>query len=335
MANLRPDLKGPAKIGLPDNALEAELHSKQRIRPGHPSHTETNILTAAEERSRRRRMKNSKAKKYDGRARGQLKDGKKNGTASLPRVREALENFYKEVELPELKQALELSNDPKYQLLLAALNDPRFSNCSFSTLCRKCRMSLQDVVEIWRSHLQVKGIVKMMVHMPSVMEDVAIDSKSKMVTCNVCQGVGKLRGKEVNMKHDPICPECHGDGVVRLLGDKDARLLAFETVGLKKGAGITNIVNVDNRQGAPSMEDQIADVDKIFDVEYTDLTPKLEEEHGTGESDNHGNEAGPERPAATDTGSGADGVADASASINANKSLFDNDEISDDPTDYH
>ena len=173
----------------------------------------------------------------------------------------------------------------------------------------------------------------MMTHIPDVMEDVAIDSKSKVVVCNVCQGDGKLHDKEVNRKRNPICPECHGDGVIRLLGDKDARLLAFETVGLKKGMGITNIVNVDNRHGTPSMEDQIADVEKVFDAEYMDLTPKLEAENETAGNGADRNEAGPKGPEVPGGGTGIQGTGETEPP--EPKSLFNNDEIGDDPTDYH
>jgi len=118
--------------------------------------------------------------------------------------------------------------------------------------------------------------------MPDVMEDVVIDSQSRVVTCDLCQGVGKISGKTVNKVVDPICPECHGDGTVRINGDKDARTLAFETVGLKRTGMGVNIMNVNNPQHSsmPTMEEQIASVDKVFDADFTDVTEK-ETEHGT------------------------------------------------------
>ena len=258
---------------IPLTPIERELKSPTRRRHRHPNHMETHPLDARKERGRNiwnaRKGKKSKGKKYDGRT------FSKNAVVARAKVREALESFYKEVKLPELKQALEISNDPRYDMLLAALNNPRMNGCSFSTLCRKCRMSIQDVVEVWRNHLKTQGIVRMMGHMPDIMEDVAIDSKSRTVTCDMCQGKGVLHDKKVNNIDKPICPECHGDGSVRLMGDKDARLLAFETVGLKKGGGIgqVNVLNV-NKGGVPSMEDQIASIDKVFDAEYETVTEK-------------------------------------------------------------
>lgn len=259
---------------LPDLAtglaiLEAELSKKERRRPNHPSHTKVHPLTAREEAGRYKRS--PKAKKYDGRAHS------KDAVVSRQKVREALESFYKEVRMPDVKQALEVSNDPRYNMLLAAINNPRFVNCSFAELCRKCRMSIQDVVEIWRNHMKTQGIVRMMGHMPDIMEDVAIDSKSKMVTCDTCQGQGVMHGREVNKIKDPICPVCHGDGTLRVQGDKDARLLAFETVGLRKGnVGQVNVLNV--TKGIPLMEDQIANIDRVFEAEYTEVTEETNEQ---------------------------------------------------------
>lgn len=245
-----------------DNPLERELASVARIAHKQPGHPEINMLTAKEEAARRKRS--SRAKKYDGRARS------KNNQTKLPRVREALESFYQEVQLPDLKQALEISNDPRYNMLLAALNNPRFASTSFAELCRKCKMSLQDVVEVWRNHIKTRGIVKMMSHMPDIMEDVAIDSKSRVVKCDMCQGKGRIADRVVNKMKNATCPECHGDGVVRINGDKDARNLAFETVGLRKAGGVSQQVNVQvNSGGVPSLEDQMASADKIFDIEYT------------------------------------------------------------------
>jgi len=280
--------------------LEAEISKPSRKRPNHPSHTEVNPLTAAEERGRRRKHPHSKAKKYDGR------HYSKNAVVARQASREALENFYKEVKMPELKQALEVSNDPRYNMLLAAINNPRFNNCSFAELCRKCRMSIQDVVDLWRNHLKTKGIVRMMGHLPDIMEDVAVDSKSRMVTCDKCQGEGKLYGQTINRVEDPICPDCHGDGVIRVQGDKDARLLTFETVGLRKGSvGQVNVLNVN--KGIPSMEDQIASLDKVFDADYTMVEEDGNERQSVG-NDFGRNEAGNKAASAPSSEPGAPSI---------------------------
>lgn len=293
--------------------LEAELTKKERRDPQHPSHLYVHPLSAKEEAGRRKRS--PRAKKYDGRAHS------KNAVVSRQKVREALESFYKEVKMPDIKQALEVSNDPRYNMLLAAINNPRFVNCSFAELCRKCRMSIQDVVEIWRNHLKTQGIVRMMGHMPDIMEDVAVDGKSRTVTCYMCQGIGKLEGQEVNKVKNPICPECHGDGIVRLKGDKDARMLAFETVGLRKsGTAINNVNMLNFNKGLPSMEDQISDIDHVFDVQATDITE--EESDGRTSSNNYPRLKG-----------GTQGTEGQSRGTGKGSDSADSDSV-DDPTDY-
>jgi hypothetical protein len=227
--------------------------------------SDINPLTAAEERKRTRLRKNSK--KYDGRLLS------KNGTISRTSTKAVLTDFYESVRLPDLKQALQVSHDPRYLTLLSMLNNPRFANNTFPELCRRSKMTLQDVVEVWRLHIKNQGIVRMMGHLPDIMEDVAIDSKSRMVVCDKCQGKGQIFGATINGVADPVCPECHGEGTIRLLGDKSARDLTFETVGLKKTGGINvNVAQVNNSPKLPSLEDQISSAEDVFDAEYSTLS---------------------------------------------------------------
>jgi hypothetical protein len=315
-------------------AIEHEMARPGRRRFGNRSNT----LTAGEERGRRLSKPNSKAKRYDGRG-GRLRSGvtpsrksvnhkleHKPGTVSLPRVQEALENFYKEVELPELKQALAVTNDPRYNMLLAAINNPRFHGFSFPELCRRCKMTIQDVVAVWRNHMKVKGLVKMMNHMPNVMEDVAVDSKSRIVTCDTCQGVGKLVSETRNQVKQPICHACHGDGTIRISGDPKARELAFETIGLTgSGGGVHQQVNVNlGNQGIPTMEDQITDIDKVFEAEYTTITEEEKDVRNT-EVKEEGEEAG-------ETGGDNGGAVDKCG--NADRSIEDSFDPPTDPTNY-
>jgi hypothetical protein len=309
----------------PDNPLEVELaHPLRKIKKS-PTKPGYNSLSADAERERRRHRPNSKAKKYDGRG----AKTKKYGQMSNRRSDAALRDFYKEIEMPELKMALQTSNDPKYGMLLAAINDPRFNNCSFTTLCKKCRMSLQDIVDIWRNHQKTKGLVKMMAHMPDIMEDVAVDSKSRIVICNRCQGEGRLQEGMVNRQSNPICPDCHGDGKIRIQGDKDARNLAFETVGLKKNSGGVNITNINSQAGVPSLEDQLASIDNVFDADFT------VEEDGNGKTSsdvNPGDEGSGEEAGSTGGETGEPSVeADSSSASTYN---FNDSYDKPDPTDY-
>lgn len=266
-----------------DNALERELASKQRKHPRR-GYDGTNTLTAEEERASL--QKNSDAKRYDGRK------YKNSQLASLPRVKEALENFYDEIKLPELKKALEVSDDPRFMMLLGALGNPRFAGTSFSKICQKCRLSMHDVVDVWRNYINTQVMVRTMTHMPEMIESAAIDGTSRDVICPECQGVGKLRDQEINKKKNPVCGVCHGDGKIRVIGDKDRANLAAEVVGLRKAGGISQTTNINLGKGLSTMEDEIAKMEKaIIDIDFEEVPDDIQE--GGSKAIEAGGEAAP------------------------------------------
>jgi len=111
--------------------------------------------------------------------------------------------------------------------------------------------------------------------MPKILEDTAIDAQTRVVTCSMCDGEGKVGSDSaVNRQRIGVCSTCHGDGKVRLLGDKDSRQLMFETAGLRKGGAVQAVqVNVGN--SVPQLEDMITEVEDALDVEVIE-----EEENG-------------------------------------------------------
>jgi hypothetical protein len=181
----------------------------------------------------------------------------------------AMRTFYKEIDLPEFKEALTYSKDPKYQMLLYAINNPRMRECSFALLCKRCGLSLSEVASLWKDHNMSIGMMRAMGHVPQVMEDIAIDSKSRVVDCTRCSGEGKLHNELYNNMLHAICPECHGDGKIRIVGDKDARGLLYESVGLRKTGGINQNMNINVGGSMPSMEDVISDAEKAMDISVT------------------------------------------------------------------
>lgn len=186
------------------------------------------------------------------------------------RADKAIRNFYNNVDLPEFKQALEFSKDPKFQMLLYAMSNKRLLRCSFAEICKRCDLTVLDIANLWRSYHMSKGIMRQMPHVADVMEDVAIDSKSRVVVCPRCAGEGKLNGELMNKQSGAICPDCYGDGKIRLVGDKDARSLLYESIGLKKSGGsVVQTTNV-NLGSLPSLEDTIGDVERALDIQATE-----------------------------------------------------------------
>lgn len=265
---------------IPETALDVELRHPSRNYPGEPSHKDHNRLTAAEEkrvniRHARGFIKHPrKSRKYDGRAlRGYR-----------PRVDKVMKTFYDEIDLPEFKQALAFSKDAKFQMLLGAIANPRLAAHSFADLCRRCELTINDIADVWRNYHTARGMIKMMGHMPQVMEDVAVDSKSRVVQCTRCDGTGKLENEIINKRLGAVCPDCHGDGTIRLMGDKDARKLAFEATGLTSSVQQSQQVQVN--VGMPSLEDMVANAEKALDIQATEV-------NGNGEV-HSGAEEGPE-----------------------------------------
>jgi len=185
-----------------------------------------------------------------------------------PMIENALKIFYKELDLPEFKEALTYNKDPKFQMLLYAIGNPKLRECSFAQLCKRCGLTIRDVADIWIDHQKSLGMMKAMGHVPQVMEDVAIDSKSRTVVCVRCNGDGKLHTELVNNMLHSVCPDCHGDGKIRIIGDKDSRNLLYESMGLRKGNQVNQNMNI-NLGGMPSMEDVIMDAEKAMDIQAT------------------------------------------------------------------
>jgi hypothetical protein len=270
---------------VPHTALDT--YEDQRIkRRNKPTH-EVSGLTAHEQRRatslRVQKVGNLKStKKYDGRA---LK-------LKRPRANIAMRTFYEEVSLPDFKEALEMSQDPKLKMLLFAIGNPRLKMCSFAEICNRCNLTINDISTVWKNHQVYRGMLKMMNHMPQVMEDTAVDAKSKMVQCSQCAGIGKLLEVTVNKQENPICPTCHGDGKVRIIGDKDSRAFLFEAGGLKKGSPGTQ-VNV-NVGSVPTMEQMVEDAEKALNIDFAEIKDDENVSGGESKPQEVGEEVGPD-----------------------------------------
>ena len=175
-----------------------------------------------------------------------------------------MRRFIDSVPDKEFAEALEHAPDPKFQTFLAARADPAYRGLSFAALCRKFNISLADVDDLWRSHQLHVGMIEMMNHVPRVMIDIVEDAKSHQGTCTRCDGSGTItrdsdigsgsaeaprsRGSGSGEERGRVrearpterveglaritCPVCDGTKKVRVIGDKAARDLVFESIGL-------------------------------------------------------------------------------------------------------
>lgn len=188
----------------------------------------------------------------------------------------------------EFADILRSAPDERAKRLLAMVTNPKYIKWSLARMAMECGLSYAEVTMIIRAHHLGEGMLRMSAHAPKVMEDVAIDSMSREVTCAACkshmedgvasvpvtesvydtqtkrQVVQQLQDAEGHLRWER-CLTCDGLGTLRKVGDADARKLMFDTLKLTGQRGpLVAIQN--NNGGAPSMEDTVAGARDVLDV---------------------------------------------------------------------
>src|SRR2546430_12911787 len=167
--------------------------------------------------------------------------------------------FFENIPRATLEEALQLSGDPRLYRLYDALHDPAYRNTSLMTLCRKFGIPLHDLVELWRDYNVCLGMIRMVNHLPEIMEHTAENALPRDVFCPRCDGLGNV----VDWNGPRTCPICEGAGKVRVPGDNAACRLVFEIAGLI-GRNRAPIVAIQQNFGAPVSEDTVKDIRKII-----------------------------------------------------------------------
>jgi hypothetical protein len=140
----------------------------------------------------------------------------------------AVQGFFEAVPRTGFDDALQSSGDPRFQRLHDALHDDAYRKTSLGTLCRKFGISWLDLVNLWRNHNLLLGQIRMLNHLPDIMEDIAKDSENRDGPCPRCDGIGHVMRQD----GEALCPQCDGAGKVSVPGDAHARRLFFEIMGL-------------------------------------------------------------------------------------------------------
>jgi hypothetical protein len=211
----------------------------------------------------------------------------------LPREDTVFRRLERSLPRDELMQIFDSSADERFHQLFMFMSDPYIGKKSLPQLAKECGLSYAQVLQaITRGRLD-QGMLRMSAHVPQVMEDVAIDAKSKVVTCANCEGAKVIavteiveeEGKrpQVVQKLDdegrPMwkkCLVCDGVGKLRQVGDKASREILFETMRLTGGRGGPQVqVNVGAGQ---AMEDTVASVREVLDVQP--LAAPQDSQHG-------------------------------------------------------
>ena len=146
-------------------------------------------------------------------------------------------------------------NDPIGQtarLALASSGEPRFlaflelatsnHHMSLAACAKQCQIALIEFQAFWRSARINHALDKAIDALPAITTDLIDDAKSDESTCPMCDGTGQIEREGKPLK---ICPNCMGKGIVRTVGNKDARKQLLEMTGMIKQPA--PVVNVDLR----------------------------------------------------------------------------------------
>src|SRR5215813_3976843 len=141
--------------------------------------------------------------------------------------------FWDSIDRDQFELALsDNDRNDKYAAFLHALSDPTYARCSFPTLLRKFNISLHEAQTIYTDHMRHMALLQMCSQLPQVVADVAEDAKSHMGACPRCDGEKVVVSTRGDKRARKKCPECKGTGEVRMIGDKHARDLVFESMKL-------------------------------------------------------------------------------------------------------
>ena len=156
----------------------------------------------------------------------------------------------RKMESPEdrefLLNLLSRSDHPQVKMMLLRASLPDFASTSLAKIMEDCGLNFHMISREITSLYKSEGFIRSAQHLPEIMEQVAVDAKSKESACKACSGTGKVRtGKNLA---EESCKKCDGTGKVYKLGDVERLRLMFETFGLtgKAGGGVN--VNLDLRQ---------------------------------------------------------------------------------------
>lgn len=188
-------------------------------------------------------------------------------TADKPMV-----NFLGSLDMEEFKKALFAQDlESNYRQLLDMMMTPTFGKQpSISALCRKLNISLVDIVNLMKNYHIAEGTARMMRHLPKVMDDVGIDAQSSTKPCPRCDGQGIIKDESADEEAGTVkltrqCPECKGTMVQRVVGDKHARDLMFETAKLTNQRGPLVAQQFNNFQPQSGLKQIMADTEDLME----------------------------------------------------------------------
>lgn len=189
----------------------------------------------------------------------------------------------------EVALVLRLSDSEKMRFLAQHALDPIHDRTSFATLCDKFNVSYKQVAEAYKTVKQSEGLLRAASHLPDLMEQVAVDAKSKTEQCFPCSGTGhvldatadakaKKEAEERGEEHEPVtrvCTVCKGIGKVYIPGEVERLKLVFDMIEPRVKAGVN--VTIDQRGQNASIDDLRGSISGIIEG---NAQPQAEEPDG-------------------------------------------------------
>lgn len=192
-----------------------------------------------------------------------------------PRHDQSFKYLEKHAKRDELAEILGVSDDSRVVTFVTYLLSPnrRLQKCSLATLAAMCELSYSELLKAITSARVSEGVLRMGQHLPKMMEDAVIDAQASATPCKVCKGTGQIIHLRKRKKGDATIPyvdcwNCGATGQIRVAGDKDARSLVFESIGLtNRKSPLFNInLNKERPGELPSVESEMGGIDKVLEI---------------------------------------------------------------------
>jgi hypothetical protein len=184
---------------------------------------------------------------------------------SPPRKDPSFRLLEAEIGLQELMAVLALSGEPRALSLLDLLSDPAYSRHTLASLCKRVGLSFIRIFDIYRRAQINRGTILMASHLPGIMEDIAIDSLTRSVTCHGCAGSGRASINAVRSS-DAICAACGGSGIMCIPGDAASRKLFMK---LMKAIPPKDFMSPKPVHNLPSLEETFMQAESILEVDHS------------------------------------------------------------------
>ncbi len=196
-----------------------------------------------------------------------------------PNRDKAVARFVETIDYRRLEMIL--AADERYHLLLQLMRDPLVfasgkGRMSFAAVIRKANVTLADIQKAYIDGSKQLGVLELANRFPAIAADIGEDACSRDEACPACQGTGSLPGVALAEASDAEldaakCKACKGSGLMRVMGDKHARDMVANLLGMGAKAGVTinNLLNQNANFGGGQdrIEDLLAKTAQVIQIE--------------------------------------------------------------------